>query len=310
MAMDLKNQNFGVEIELTGITRAMVSEIIANYYGTSSRHSGGTYDIYSAEDRKGRIWKAVYDSSITATYLVRGMRVSAPHAYKCEVVTPILQYDDIEDLQSIVRLLRSKGAVTNASTGIHVHVDGKNHTPHSITRLLNFAVGRQDLFYEALNVSDRANHWCKKINPKLLKSMKKDNEKTNESVKKIWYSSVNDGYSNGISSEHYNITRYHGINVHAFFTKGTIEFRLFNSTTHAGKIKAYIQFCLAMSAWAINSNDELFFRSCGSYTKEQKYALMKRVLIRRLGMKGKEFETARYHLTSAFASEETTEEIA
>ena len=39
-----------------------------------------------------------------------------------------------------------------------------------------------------------------------------------------------------------------------------MEFRLFNGTTHAGRIKAYVQFCLAMSAWAINCDsaaDEL-----------------------------------------------------
>lgn len=314
MATDLKNQNFGVEIELTGITRETAIGIIADYYGTSSRHSGGTYDAYSAADRKNRIWKAVSDASINATHSVRGTQVPAPRDYKCEVVTPVLQYEDIEDLQNIVRLLRSKGAVANASTGIHIHVDGKDHTPGSISRLLGFAAGRQDLFYEALGITDRGTHWCKKINPKLARAMKKDSEKTTESTKRIWYSDANDGYHNGISTEHYNETRYHGINVHSFFTKGTIEFRLFNGTTHAGKIKAYIQFCLAMSAWAINAKDELFFRSCNSYTKEQKYALMNRVLIRRLGMKGKEFKTARTHLTSAFASEGTeaadTQEIA
>ena len=31
--------------------------------------------------------------------------------------------------------------------------------------------------------------------------------------------------------------RYHGINLHAFFTKGTIEFRLFNSTLDADKVR-------------------------------------------------------------------------
>ena len=37
---------------------------------------------------------------------------------------------------------------------------------------------------------------------------------------------------------HYNSSRYHGSNIHATFTKGTVEFRLFNGTLHAGEIKA------------------------------------------------------------------------
>lgn len=80
-----------------------------------------------------------------------------------------------------------------------------------------------------------------------------------------------------------------------------MEFRLFNGTTHAGRIKAYIQFCLAMSAWSINcDHDNLHFKSIAGYTQQQKHDLMMRVLTKRLGMRGPEFKTARLHLTAAF----------
>ena len=99
----------------------------------------------------------------------------------------------------------------------------------------------------------------------------------------------------------YNSSRYHGINLHAFFTKGTVEFRLFNGTTHAGKIKSYIQFCLAISAWALDCpNERLFFKGCKDYTAEQKCTLMASVLKNRLGLRGKEFKTCRQHLTAVF----------
>jgi hypothetical protein len=75
------------------------------------------------------------------------------------------------------------------------------------------------------------------------------------------------------------------------FQKGTIEFRLFNSTTHAGKIKAYIQFCLAISAQALN-------QKCASRQKtrstNEKYTF--RTWLLRLGLIGDEFKTARLHL--------------
>jgi len=299
----IQNQNFGVEIELTGITRRKAANVIAEYYGTSSSNAGTYYDVFTAYDNKGRIWKAMSDGSIRPTQKVNGHQISADRDYSCEVVTPILQYEDIEDLQKIIRALVANGAVANSSCGIHVHVDGANHTPQSLTRLLNFAIGRQDLFYEALNIGDRENRWCHKISRSLLKAMKNDDCKTNHSMEQIWYSKANDNYDGGISHEHYNATRYHGINLHAFFTKGTVEFRLFNGTTHAGKIKAYIQFCLAMSAWAINAPDKMYYKSCSSYSKQQKATLMMNVLTRRLGMTGAEFKTARLHLTSAFADE-------
>lgn len=304
MSTSIQNQNFGVEIELTGITRATAAAAIAEYFGKTSRHIGTSYDTYGARDRKGRTWKAMRDGSIRCEKKRGDEIIPADQQYSCEVVTPILQYEDIEDLQNIVRALVKKGAMANTSCGIHVHVDGANHTPESLSRLLNFAIGRQDLFYEALQIGDRANRWCHKISPELFKAMKQTGRQSRDAAEHIWYSPRNDGYEGGISHSHYNTTRYHGINLHAFFTKGTVEFRLFNGTTHAGKIKAYIQFCLAMSAWAINcDHDDLHFKRITNYTQEQKAALMKRVLINRLGMRGPEFKTARLHLTSTFAAE-------
>jgi hypothetical protein len=250
------------------------------------------------------------DGSIRCTRKLRGETIPASRDYSCEIVTPILQYKDMEDLQQIIRLLVKKGAVANDSCGIHVHVDGANHTPASLSRLLNFAVGRQDLFYEALQIGDRADRWCHKANKKLFKAIKADHA-DRRAVERLWYSDLNDGYRGGISHEHYNSTRYHGINLHAYFTKGTVEFRLFNGTTHAGKIKAYVQFCLAMSAWAINTEkDDLFFKKTAGMTQDQKAALMLRVLTKRLKMRGPEFKTARFHLTAAFNQTATAAEAA
>lgn len=302
----IQNQNFGVEIELTGISRPTGAQVIADYFGTQRIRSIGTaYDTHTAIDRKGRTWKCMSDSSIMPQVKRNGRIVNGSSELRCEVVTPILQYEDLEDLQQIVRKLREAGAIANSSCGIHVHVDGANHTPGSLTRLINFAVGRQDLFYEALEIGDRGDHWCKKINAKLLDAMKHDTVRTRESMERIWYSAVNDGYRFGISHEHYNSTRYHGINLHAFFTKGTVEFRLFNGTTHAGKIKAYVQFCLAMSAWSINAKDNLHFMKSAHYEdKAQRGKLMLGVLKNRLHMRGPEYKTARLHLTAAFSQQE------
>ena len=290
--MLLKEQNYGVEIELVIITRQRASGIIARHFGTTNWHAAREYgyDAWAAKDRKGRVWKCVKDASLN------------DRNGGCEVVTPILQYEDMEDLQAIIRLLREAGAKADGSCGIHVHVDASKHTIDSLQRLMNFAIGRQDLFYEALAVSERrTERFCRKMNKNLFKAIQQDSERTTASLERLWYSPVNDGYRYGISHDHYNSTRYHGINLHAFFTKGTVEFRLFNGTTHAGRIKAYIQFCLAMSAWAIEGKStSLHFRTIKNYTMEQKKALMLRVLKNRLGLKGKEFRTARLHLTAAF----------
>lgn len=291
----LKNQLFGVEVEMTGITREKAARLVAEVLGTTPSHpESNCYHTRTIADQAARKWKIMRDSSIEA---IRSDGTSEPlDEYRVEFVTPPLNYSDIELLQNIIRKLRENGAKAHSSCGIHIHVDGVNHTAVSLRRLVNFMTARQDLIYEALQIGDRESNWCHKLNKTLLDAMKKDKNLTKEKAEEIWYSRANDGYCGGIDHQHYNSTRYHGVNLHSFFTKGTVEFRLFNSTLHAGKIKAYIQFCLAVSAWAITSQEKIVFRSMDGYTPEQKVTIMRNILTHRLGLYGDEFKTCRLHL--------------
>ena len=291
----LKNQLFGVEVEMTGITREKAATIVAEILGTTaSRPDSTCYQTRIIADQAARKWKVMRDSSITS---IRNDGSDASmDEYKVEFVTPPLGYDDIELLQNIIRKLRESGAKSHSSCGIHIHVDGANHNANSLRRLGNFMTSRQDLIYEALEIGSRESDWCQKLNSNLLKAMKESQELTKEKAEEIWYSNANDGYCGGVSHEHYNSTRYHGVNLHSYFSKGTVEFRLFNSTLHAGKIKAYIQFCLAVSAWAITSQEKIVFRSMAGYTAEKKVTIMRNILTHRLGLYGDEFKTCRLHL--------------
>lgn len=291
----LKNQLFGVEVEMTGITRKAAAKVVAEVLGTTPGTPNCTcYETRIITDNAGREWKIMRDSSITPIRNDNGRE--SLDEYRVEFVTPPLNYEDIELLQSIIRKLKENGAKSHKSCGIHIHVDGANHNAQSLRRLINFMTSRQDLIYEALEIGDRADHWCHKLNSSLLNEMKKDKNLSKDRAEQIWYSSANDGYTGGISHEHYNSTRYHGVNLHSYFSKGTVEFRLFNSTLHAGKIKAYIQFCLAVSAWSITSQEKIVFRSMKDYTSEQKVTIMRNILTNRLGLYGDEFKTCRLHL--------------
>lgn len=290
----LKEQKFGVEIEMTGVTREIAAKTVANVLQSkASEPQNHPYYTRTITDTLGRKWKVMRDSSIDE----QAKNGRATDEHRVEFVTPPLNYNDIELLQKIVRELKKAGAMINDSCGIHIHIDGANHTPQSLRRLVNFMTARQDLIYEALEINHHREYdYCKKLSPDLLKKMKLQRNLSVEEIENIWYSPANDGYSYGISHDHYNYTRYHGVNLHSFFSKGTVEFRLFNSTLHAGKIKAYIQFCLAVSAWAIDSTDKIVFRSMAGYTAEQKVTIMRNILTQRLGLYGDEFKACRLHI--------------
>lgn len=281
----MRTQRFGIEIEMTGITREKAAEAIAEYFGTESFYIGTYYKTYGAKDRQGRTWKATYDSSIIAQKKSGGRTVRASDEYKCEVVSPILTYGDMADLQEIIRQLRHKGAFVNSQCGIHIHVDASRYTPQTLRNLVNIIASKEDILYKALRIDPARMRWCKKTNEKLLEAINRRKPQTMEALKDIWYAGSTRG-----RDEHYNDTRYHGLNLHSTFTKGTVEFRLFNSTTHAGEIKAYIQFCLAVSHQALTQKKASARKTV---TDNEKYAF--RCWMLRLGLSGDEFKTCRLH---------------
>jgi hypothetical protein len=145
---------------------------------------------------------------------------------------------------------------------------------------------KEDMIYKALKVSrGRESHYCRKIDPAFLERLNRQKPATLDRLKNLWYNG-RDG-----SREHYHDSRYHCLNLHSVFQKGTVEFRAFNGELHAGKIKAYIQFCLAMTAQALNQRSASPTKTQSS---NEKYTF--RVWLLRLGMIGDEFKTARKHL--------------
>lgn len=283
----MRNQAFGIEIELTGITREQAAKEIAGYFGTTTVYEGGAYYTYRVKDEQGRDWKVMRDSSISPERKATGRTVTADDNYKVEVVSPKCGYADIETIQELVRRLRKAGAIANSSCGIHIHIDASNHNAKTLRNLVNIMASKQDLIYKALRVDyARESRYCKKVKDALIEKLNKAKPTAIEKVADIWY----EGYY-GSRNVHYHDSRYHGLNLHSTFSKGTVEFRFFNSTTHAGKIKAYIQFCLAINHQAIIQKSASAKKT---ETDNPKYTF--RTWLLRLGLIGNEFSTARKHL--------------
>ena len=284
----MKTQRFGIEIEFTGITRKEAALVLdQQLHVAEHRYAGGNYDAYEILDDKRRIWKIVSDASIDPERKEDKQIISAESSYKVELVSPILNYGDIGILQDIIRALRAEGAFTNKSCGIHIHVDAYPHTPASLKNLVNIMASKEDLLYKALGIEEERLVYCKKVNEELIKTINKKKPRTLEELADIWYQ----GYGVGPREIHYHQSRYHGLNLHSTFTKGTVEFRLFNSTLHAGKVKAYLQFCLALNNQALTQKKASARRT---YTDNEKYTF--RCWMLRMGLKGYEFRTCRLHL--------------
>ena len=244
-----KTQTIGVEIEMNNITRNKAAKIAAEFFGTGRYENTADrngYFTWSAWDGVGREWKFQKDVSI-----------SGPDVKKCELVTPILHYSDIETLQELIRRLRHAGAVSNATVGAGVHIGAKGHTPQTLRNLANIMASHEELIAEALKLDrNRISRYCRTVDPNFLEQINKKKPTTMSAMADVWYRSQGANYGR---NAHYNGSRYRMLNYHSVFTKGTIEFRLFqfDSPTverkgglHAGQLKSYIQFSLLLSQMA------------------------------------------------------------
>ena len=256
--------------------------MIAGHFDTQATHVGGGYDAYTVRDDRNRQWKVVSDASIRCRN--RNNR-SASRDYSVEFVSPICQYEDIETVQELVRKLRAGGARVNDSCGLHVHVDASSHTPQTLRNIVNIMASKEDLLYKTLQVQVNREEYCLKADTRFLEELNHKRPRTMEEVEELWYNGRGSRY------HHYDISRYHALNLHSVFSKGTIEFRMFNSTLHAGEVKAYIQLCLAISHQALVQRGASRIKT---QPENEKYTF--RTWLLRLGLIGDEFKTARQHL--------------
>ena len=290
----LKDQCFGVEVEMTGITREEAAQALAEYFGTEHRYYGGAYDTWKVTDPEGKDWKLMSDSSIdTERKIGRSYEPTGDTDYRVEMVTPKLTYPELPKLQECVRRVRRAGAKVNDSCGIHVHVDAANHNRQSLKNLIGIMYSKEDILFKALQVNEaRAYQWCQKVREPMLREARKlssDETKNLTQLEDIWYEGFeNDGRDR---HDHYNRSRYYALNLHSVFYRGTVEWRCFNSTLHAGKVAAYVNLCLAISAQAIAQRSTVMRK-----THSDNELFTFRVWLVRLGLNGEEFKHTRDHL--------------
>ena len=210
----MKDQYFGVEVEMTGITREQAAQALADYFGTIPQYKGGVYDAWVVNDTENKEWKLLSDGSMYA---------------------------------------------------------------------------KEDILFKALQVKEaRAARWCQKVREPMLRqarTLSAEETKDLTQLESIWYE------GEVSAGEHYNWTRYYALNLHSVFYRGTVEWRCFNSTLHAGRAAAYINLCLAMSAQAIAQRSTVMRK-----THSDNELFTFRVWLVRLGLNGPEFKNTRDHL--------------
>ena len=161
---NMKKQTIGVEVEMYGITREKAAKTAADFFGTQNYKNTTIHNdekTWSAWDGQGREWKFSRDVSIIGE-----------DNEKCELITPILNYQDIETLQELLRLLRKAGAKSSPSRGcgVHIHIGKGEHTPQTIRNLTNIMAAHANRQQLVDSTNRQSNKDCRTPHGDLLQS--------------------------------------------------------------------------------------------------------------------------------------------
>jgi hypothetical protein len=260
----LKTLRFGLEIEMDNLSVNSAANVVNEYWN-------GSYD------HLGRTWIVAEDQTV-------------PNGF--ELITPPLYYADIFIAQELFRKLRQKGAIRTHRAGVHVHVDARDLSPSQLMNIVNLYARYSDVIIKSLNVDTRRRiYYCRPVIA-FADKMSDTIFPTYDNLKKEWYEIY---YGLFGSHQKYHRSRYTDLNLHSYFQRGTIEFRFFNSTNHAGRLKSFIILALAISVCAIKSSNKISYKRNKITNQNDGHERLK-VLFKKLNITGLEYKNIRNHL--------------
>jgi len=242
---------FGVEIEVCGLDYVIIpfDESIIKPYNISSRARDGQYfdrlclkygiDIDSHRDS----WHFAEDASIIG----RG---------GAELVSPILSgLEGIEEVHRALQLLCDIEKVrVDESCGFHVHhgVDRETYSCEELKQLVRIVHPMEEEFYLLIPGERQTAATCRPLELPIeafLKACDGSCESEGCRVRRLWYSTEN--RFDPKADRRYDKTRYHGLNLHSYWYRSTIEFRyhsgVLNNIPEAMQWIIFTQFLVEMS---------------------------------------------------------------
>lgn len=213
--VDAKTLRFtmGVEIECFNINKSVVLEALK---AEKVKAISTGYDHTDYKDT----YKLGYDGSISGSD-------------GCEVVSPILK--NLNSLKKVCKAINEAGAQVNRSCGLHVHFGAEDFTIAQWVRIIRNYAALESIIDSFMPMSRRD-----------------DNNRYCRSIKHRAEACINATSMRDIFDA-FDYDRYHKVNVMAFNSHKTIEFRHHSGTTDFKKIENWINFLRGLLEYSINN---------------------------------------------------------
>ena len=220
---------FGVEIEFYGLDYYILppDNGIIKPYNIHSKAKDGRDFAQLLQDHQLNLgtdknsWHLEEDSSIV-------------HRGGVELVSPILRgFEGLVEAYRFFQLLSEiRGVQIDPSCGFHVHhgVDAEQYKCSNLKALVRIVHAMEEYLYLLIAGGRVSKDTCRPMDLDIkdflkFRNCEEDCQKEGCQIKSLWYSVENRYDADCKRAERYDMTRYHGLNLHSYWYRSTVEFR-------------------------------------------------------------------------------------
>jgi hypothetical protein len=235
MLRHFTNRSFGVEIEVFGLKYSVSTgdqEVIPPYKITNRSPEGVL--LPKVFESQGISLNGLFPDAPPYTAWSFVLDDSIKGAGGSELVSPILSgLKGLAQVYEVLLLLQEFPEIlVNETCGFHVHhgVDPFKFGPRELRQLVQTVSMFEDHIYHLLPLDRRGAETCRPLEVDLYEWFNPGEPDPDEDrLRDLWYSPEN--RDDPLKPRHRRLhpTRYHGLNLHSYWYRGTIEFRYFPS---------------------------------------------------------------------------------
>lgn len=146
-------KKYGVEMDMTGITRKAAAEILADIFQTEYNFQSDE-NCYEVKDSTEKTWHIYSSDSIKAEKYNGEKVVGANYMYQVKLLSPFLYENEFPMLEKALEQMELRGAIVNDSTKMNLLLDvsGVENWEQYQTNLGNLSESKGELFQKALGV--------------------------------------------------------------------------------------------------------------------------------------------------------------
>lgn len=136
-------------MELTGITRKKMAEILSNVLENQLQYDGK--DIYKVNDNLDRTWVVCMSDKIQCQKQFNDRVIGANTLYSVKLSSPFLNMNDFHILEDILLKLKGVNALTNTTTDLEILIEANNCEERYVKNIENVMKSKGMLIYKAVD---------------------------------------------------------------------------------------------------------------------------------------------------------------